>query len=233
MRSRDSQSVGRSAMVDDQAARGQDEAVEHFPIGHSPLGETRHSDVAMRSTVPRNCRSRILSADREGPVRSAANCGMEFGIELRVLLRHYRSKEAPLERFPHATAVECGKPRDGGDGFVSGVDDEASNAVVDDLSYRTIVPRDDRRSTGHRLDHDQTEGLGPVDGKEERRGLAEELILLLVIHFSNELDAGTAEQWFDDVLEIGAVNGVDFRCDFERHFCSPCDFDRAVQPLFR
>lgn len=40
-------------------------------------------------------------------------------------------------------------------------------------------------------------------------------------------------EWFDDVLEIGAVNGVDFRCDFERHFCSPCDFDRAVQPLFR
>ncbi len=40
------------------------------------------------------------------------------------------------------------------------------------------LPGDDRRAAGHRFDHHQAERFGPVDGKQQRRGVAEEVRLL-------------------------------------------------------
>ena len=37
-----------------------------------------------------------------------------------------------------------------------------------------LAKGDHRRAAGHRLDHHQAERLGPVDGEQQRRGVAQE-----------------------------------------------------------
>ncbi len=74
-------------------------------------------------------------------------------------------------------AIERVYPLDGGSGLFDRPDDETGHAMLDHFRDGGDIPRDHRRAAGHGLDHDETEGLGPVDGKDQRRGASEELAL--------------------------------------------------------
>nr|GFD61221.1 hypothetical protein [Tanacetum cinerariifolium] len=53
------------------------------------------------------------------------------------------------------------------------VDEEAGDAMVDQLGHRAAIDRDHRRAAGHCLDHRQAEGFVEADEVEQRRRRAE------------------------------------------------------------
>jgi len=58
------------------------------------------------------------------------------------------------------------------------VTDEPRDAVFENFGNRSAANRNHRRTTGERLDHDQTKGLGPIDRKQQRLRSAEKRTLL-------------------------------------------------------
>src|SRR6185312_13365687 len=79
----------------------------------------------------------------------------------------------------------------------------------------------------------EAEGLGPVDGEEERRGLAEEARLVALADLSHELHVGPGEERLHDRLEIRLVELLDLRRDAQPHPRAARDADRAVGSLLR
>ena len=53
-----------------------------------------------------------------------------------------------------------------------GIDNEPGDAVLDHFRDCTAMPRNDRCAARHGLDHDQTEGLGPMNRKQQADGIA-------------------------------------------------------------
>ena len=54
-----------------------------------------------------------------------------------------------------------------GERFFFGIYDVAGDTVIDDFRHGAAIPRDDRRSAGHRLDHHEPERLRPVDREQQ------------------------------------------------------------------
>ena len=52
-----------------------------------------------------------------------------------------------------------------------------------DLGDGAARARDHRRAARHRLDHDEAEGLRPVDGKQQRARTGQQLELRRLVHF--------------------------------------------------
>src|SRR6202158_965998 len=84
-----------------------------------------------------------------------------------IVERHAARGEARLELLSDCIAVEVGKSADGG--YRAGLvfDDEAGQALIDDLGDGATVIRNHGRTACHRLDRDEAEWLRPVDGKEQ------------------------------------------------------------------
>ena len=84
----------------------------------------------------------------------------------------------------------------GGDrsqGLLFGVHDEAVDAMLDYLRYGTTVERDHRRTAGHRLYHDESEGFRPSDGKQQGPGITKEFGLSCIANLADEFDEGMVE----------------------------------------
>ena len=154
-------------------------------------------------------------------------------IDADIVLRHPRGGKALLETLPHLFPVERDDARQRRDRLLHGVDDGAGDAVVDDLRHRAAAERQDRRAAGHGLDHGKAERLRPVDGKQQRLRLAQELRLLMLVDLADEFDAGAVEQRLDLRPEIGFVGAVDLGCDLQRNAERARDRDGAVGPLLR
>src|SRR5690606_14881876 len=154
-------------------------------------------------------------------------------VQAKVVAGHALRGEALLEDLAASRAVERAGPAHRGHRLVAALHDEAGDAFVDDLRHRAVAPGDHRRAAGHRLDHHQSEGLGPVDRKEQRARVAEELRFLLVADLAEVFDARLLEQRFDHVLEVFAVRPVDLRRDAQRQAGRARDRDRAVDALLR
>src|SRR5690606_25785665 len=102
-------------------------------------------------------------------------------------------REARLVARAHLRPVEPGDARNERDGPLDGVDDEARDAVFDDLGNRTVPPGEYRRAAGHGLYHGKAEGLGPVDRKEKRGGVTEKRRFVAFAKLAIELHAAADE----------------------------------------
>ena len=66
-------------------------------------------------------------------------------------------------------------------------DQKTCHSLVDDFRHGAPSEGDHRRPASHGLDHDQAERLRPVDRKKKRGRVAEELRLLPLVDFADEL----------------------------------------------
>ena len=57
---------------------------------------------------------------------------------------------------------------------------ESGLSVSDDFSDGATGAGEDGGATGHRFDHDQAEGFGPVDREDERSSIAQELAFFVL-----------------------------------------------------
>jgi len=62
----------------------------------------------------------------------------------------------------------------------------ARNTVIDDLWHRTSVEGDDRRATGHGLDHRERERRRPVNGEQEYERIAQKRCLSGLVDLADE-----------------------------------------------
>lgn len=81
------------------------------------------------------------------------------------------------------------------------LDNEARHTVLNNLWYGAAAKCDHGRSTGHCLDHDETKGLGPIDGKEQRRRSSKKLLLLLIVYLADELNMFPIDKRLEAFLE--------------------------------
>ena len=154
-------------------------------------------------------------------------------IDADIVLRHPCGGKALLETLPHLFPVERDDARQRRDRLFHGLDDGAGDAFVDDLRHRTAAERQDRRAAGHGLDHGEAERLRPVDRKQQRLRVAEELRLLMFVDLADEFDARAVEQRLDRGPEIGLVGAVDLGRDLQRNAERARNRDGAVGPLLR
>ena len=123
---------------------------------------------------------------------------------------------------------------DGADRAFLVLDDEARDAVLDDLRHGPAIVSDHRAAAGHRLDHHETERLRPVDRDKQRDRTAQERSLVLVADLADVFDiARPIEQRLDLLVVVVAIRPVDLRGDLERHAAMLRDVDRAIDPLLR
>src|SRR5690606_5271406 len=92
------------------------------------------------------------------------------------------------EGLAHDAPIEGIEPGERSYRVLDGIHEEARNAVLDDFRHRPAGPRDHRRAAGHGLDHGETERLRPVDGKEQRPGVAEKSRLVGIADLAEILD---------------------------------------------
>src|SRR5215469_5516162 len=122
-------------------------------------------------------------------------------VDPDVVSRHATCRKASLELLPASRAIER---EDGGQcchRFVDRVHDCPGHPRPEHLLDRASPKGNHGGSTGHGLDHHEPEGFGPVDRKEQRAGLAQELSLLPVVDLSEEVNPRGGEQRLDLPLE--------------------------------
>src|SRR6516164_6318904 len=107
-------------------------------------------------------------------------------VHTQVFVAHASRAESLFETFAASAAVESAQAFDCLYRFIHAIHDESAHAVLDDLLHRTSTKRDHGRSAGHGFDHDQPEGLRPIDGKQQRRRLAQECTLAVISDFVQE-----------------------------------------------
>ncbi len=138
-----------------------------------------------------------------------------------------------LERLPDAEAAQCSDPTGRCDRLVDGLDDEATNAVGNDFRHGAIAESNHRRAGGHRLDHHQAKGLGPVNREQQRQGMPEEVALGALVDLADELDQGMVEQRRDDLVVVGLIGRINLGSDLQRNASLNGDLDRTIRSLFR
>ena len=154
-------------------------------------------------------------------------------VDVDVVFGHAAGGEAGVEGVADGFAGEGREFLDGGDGTGFVFDDEAGDVFVDDFGDGAAIEGDDGGSAGHGFDHDEAEGLGPVDGHEEADGAAEEVGLLGVADFADHLDAAFGQHGLDDAVEVDLVDAVDLGGDLEGDAGGSGDADGAVWAFFR
>src|SRR3981081_948196 len=92
----------------------------------------------------------------------------QAAVDPQIVARHRRGRKAAFKFKANLVAIEYGYLLHRLDRLVLGIDDPPGDAVAENLRYRPAIPGNHRRAAGHGLDHDQPEGLGPVDRKEQR-----------------------------------------------------------------
>ena len=100
-------------------------------------------------------------------------------------------------------------------GFI--LDDEAGEAVVDDLRDRAAVVGNHRCTAGHGLDHDEAERLGPVDRKQQPDCAAQKIRFFVVADLADIFDEWMVHQRANDFIVIFLIRSIDLRGDLHRH----------------
>lgn len=140
--------------------------------------------------------------------------------------------EAMLEFTADAGAVKCAQSPHGFDRLILSLHDKAGQPVMQHLGDRAVLKRDDGSSTGHRLNHYESEGFAPRDWEEERRGIPQEFLFLVLGNLTNELNIALREQRLDRGFEILPIDAVHLGRDLEGNAGPRCDSNRGVRRLF-
>ena len=114
-------------------------------------------------------------------------------INADIVFRHPCGGKTLFETLTHFFSIELGDARQGRDRLFHGFNDGAGDAVLDDLRNRAATESKDRRSASHRLDHGESKWLRPVDRKQQRLCLTQELRLLMVIDLADEFNTVALE----------------------------------------
>src|SRR5256885_902600 len=116
--------------------------------------------------------------------RSLGGAGFDFrpdsGIDAQIILDHPRGAETFFENAAASFPAELRDPFEALDRLIDAVHDEAGDSVVYDFRHRAAAKCNCRRAARHRFNHNKAEGLGPVDRKKLRVGVAEKLLLFLL-----------------------------------------------------
>ena len=104
--------------------------------------------------------------------------------------------------------------------------------MIDHFGGRSGRPGNGWRARGHRLDHHQSEGLGPVDREQHGAGVAEELGFVRIADLADEFDQRMVEQRLDLLLEIILVGMIDLRGHLQFHPRLDRNLDRPVGAFF-
>ena len=89
-----------------------------------------------------------------------------------------------------------------------GVDDTCvitRDSVIDDFFDRAAPVRDDRRAASHRFDHDEAKRLVPLNGKEQRSGMPQQLVFLCMTDRPNPAYTLAIDQRFYLFGEVKAL----------------------------
>src|SRR5262249_41269018 len=136
-------------------------------------------------------------------------------VHTDVVPRHAAHREALLELLPAPRPIGRQHRGQRRDRLVHRVDDGSGDSGTDHLRDPAPAKGQDGGATGERLDHHQAEGFRPVDGKEERQSLPQQLDLFPVAQLAEPLDSWRSEQRLDLLLEVRTVGRVDLRSDDE------------------
>ena len=173
----------------------------------------------------------VLLAVEYGIAHAARRSAPQSPVHLLVAVGHLRHGEVALDVRPAVGAIDLVHPLDGVRHLDQRVADEARASGDDDLGHRAAGRRDHGRAAGHGLDHDETEGLRPVDGEEQRPRAPEKRCLVGLADLTDELDQWIVEQRHHHALEVLPVDGVHLGRDLQRHAGPPRDLDRHVRLL--
>ena len=83
-------------------------------------------------------------------------------------------------------AIDLGESADRGDQGVFGVADEPRCSVANHLGDTARPQRQNRSPTRERLNHHQSKWLGPPDREQERGCIAQEIVFLEAVDFSDQ-----------------------------------------------
>ena len=110
---------------------------------------------------------------------------------------------------------------------------EARLTMRHDFGDGSKVPSNDRCPAGQCLDHDESKGFWPIDRKEQRRSMPEELVLVAVVKLSHVVDKGVSHEWTNTFTVVVAVCFVDLCGNSQRASCAHRDLDRTIDSFLR
>ncbi len=175
-------------------------------------------------------RAQLIGAS--GAVASGPTVAAHDSLVGRLVRRdELLAAEAALHGAAAIGRVDLAHVTHGFDHLVDGVDDEPGAAVLQHLGHRAVAEGHHRGPRGERLDHDEAERLGPLDGEQRAARLGVEARLGLVIHFAAEVDA-LREVRLDLRGEVGLLRRlVDLARQNEARLQPPRHFDGRVGAL--
>src|SRR4029453_14943871 len=75
--------------------------------------------------------------------------------------------------------------------------------MVNNFRYGSRPESNNRRATGHRLNHHQAERFRPIDRKQERSGASKKTLLVFVVDFPQKPDMLSVNLWLNTLSEVG------------------------------
>ena len=135
--------------------------------------------------------------------------------------------EAGADGFP----VERQKLGNSLRSFLNARDDAPGQPVFDDLRDRSTAEGKYRRSACHGLDHDQSEGLGPIDRKKQSGRSTEKLSLGTLVDLTNKLNFCPVQKRRYHLPEVGFIHLINLRRNFKRKARSTRNSNGPVGPL--
>ena len=117
--------------------------------------------------------------------------------------------------------------------FFDAFHNEPSHTFVNDFCNRSTTESDNGGATSHGLNHHKAEWLRPVNGKQQGRGITQEISLILLANLSDEFYIRIRQKIADFRFEVVAVGIINFCCDSSRHTRLLRDLDRSIDSFFR
>src|SRR5688500_2251865 len=170
------------------------------------------------------------------PGRAAAHFPIgasEPVVNAFVICRHHFSGETRLELFTAGLPRDRADILDTRDEFFESRTDKSGDTMAQDLRYRAAGPGNDGSPASKSLDHYESEWLRPIDREQQRERVAEKLLLLGLVYFTDELDTWSRKQGLDDRVEIFAIDAIDFCGNFQGHAWTSRDFNGEVGAFLR
>src|SRR5215207_6279337 len=151
---------------------------------------------------------------------------------LKIVFGHPLSREPLLKTVANPSTVKIPQPPDRLSGLLLPVDNQSGHALIDNFRHRARSKRDYWCAAGHRFDHHQTEGLRPINRKQQSRRAGEKLLFGFIIDFASKTDLIAINLRFKLFLEIAPFGTWYFGCDTKRHLRCARDSNGSIGSFF-